>query len=466
MKHAYLKFGNKPKSYAPRMVTRRFPGLSRHGSSAYKSDGDDPDDEKDPEKKKLLDSVRGAVKKELETRGAVNKEDVDKIIKAVFEGVNIEALRSYKKSFDELPETVRTMAEKLEALSKRATDAAPERRKSIAAQLREHFSREKPGEAEGEKTTRSKWEAFKKREITNLSLELRVPAPITISANQPNTYVPGYEEIPGLIDLPRNRPFMMAISNVGTTNKPSVVWTEKTNPEGQAQFIGEGDLKPLIDFKYATKRESAKKVADRIETSEENLDDIDWMAAEIENELRYQIEIAVSTQLLTGDGLGDNLKGLDAYAGGYVLTTVETTDPNNADAIRAAIAQIRSLNFIPDLVVINPIDAANMELEKATDGHYIIPPFKSVDGTVISGVRVVEENGLPVGSVLVGDMRRFRVRIYKPLVIEYGWVNNQFAENMVTIRGEMRLYSFVATNDTGAFVYDTFANIKSAITAA
>jgi hypothetical protein len=43
------------------------------------------------------------------------------------------------------------------------------------------------------------------------------------------------------------------------------------------------------------------------------------------------------------------------------------------DAIRAAIAQLQSLNFTDNIVAfVNPIDEANMELSKsADDGHYL-----------------------------------------------------------------------------------------------
>jgi hypothetical protein len=63
-------------------------------------------------------------------------------------------------------------------------------------------------------------------------------------------------------------------------------------------------------------------------------------------------------------------------------------------------------------------------------------------------------------------MSRFKVRNYQPFSIAYGWVNDDFEKNLVTVIGERRLHAFVAANDIGAFVYDTFANIKTAITAA
>jgi hypothetical protein len=160
------------------------------------------------------------------------------------------------------------------------------------------------------------------------------------------------------------------------------------------------------------------------------------------------------------------LQGLASIAGKYVLTTVQTSTPNDTDAIRAAMAQIASLNFTANYAFVNPIDGANMDLQKGSTGYYVMPPFQSVDGKVISGVRVIESNQIPVGSVLVADMSRFMVRPYKPFAYQYGWVNNDFEIGMVSIIGERRIHAYVAQNHVGAFVYDTFANIKTAIAAA
>ncbi|MEY4931157.1 MAG: hypothetical protein RI909_1881, partial [Bacteroidota bacterium] len=41
--------------------------------------------------------------------------------------------------------------------------------------------------------------------------------------------------------------------------------------------------------------------------------------------------------------------------------------------------------------------------------------------------------------------------------------NDDFTKNLVTAVAEMRLHSFHSANDEEAFVYDSFADIKSAI---
>ena len=330
------------------------------------------------------------------------------------------------------------------------------------------------------------WERFRNRETLSfgfkevkvgtksekaaaIALNTKAAGTMLVSTNtNSSAFVPRPVYEGGLIDLVRNRPFLEQFSDTATTTSPRIIYTEKVNPDGEANFIGEGVVKPLIDFEIQTTTVYAKKVADKIKVSTEMLDDIDFMAAEIDNELRYQVDIHTDDELLagTGDGTESNadLKGLTSFAGGYTLTTVETKDPNNFDAIRACAAQITSLNFSANYAFVNPIDAANMDLEKATDGHYIIPPFKSATGMEVAGIRVVESNQIPVGYLLVGDMTRFKIRNYMPFAISMGWVNDDFEKNLVTIIGERRLTCYVPANHTGAFVYDAFSDIKTAIT--
>jgi hypothetical protein len=144
---------------------------------------------------------------------------------------------------------------------------------------------------------------------------------------------------------------------------------------------------------------------------------------------------------------------------------LSTSNPNNFDAIRAAVAQLRSLFFYGNVVAfVNPVDAATMELTKAQDsGVYMLPPFTSSDGTRIAGVRIVEDANIPVGQLLVADLSKFKVLIYKDFRVAWGWENDDFSKNLVTVIGEMRIHSFHSANHAGAFLYDSFADIKAAI---
>jgi HK97 family phage major capsid protein len=408
--------------------------------------------------------------------GMVDQKKLDASIEAIKATIPKEGILTadQMKDFNEMIESVKQQAIKLQKLE---TNPRSDLHQSISAQLKAFID-----------ANPEKWEAFKAHESMSFGVA-KVPTPdkkgtevksnimlnfytkaagtMTVGGSTGGSaFVPTIEMVPGLVDLARNQPFIEQYANTSSTSSARIVWVEKTNPQGQAAMLGEGEVKPLISFEIKTNESFAKKVADKIKVSTEMLDDIDFIAGEIENELKYQVDMKVDAQLLAGDGVGNNLKGVTEYAGGYVLTTIKTPTPNNADAIRAGAAQIKSLNFNANYAFVNTIDGANMDLTKNNQGSYIIPPFQSANGLTIKGVQVVETNNIAVGSVLIGDMTKFVVRNYQSFAIHYGWVNDDFERNLVTILGERRLHAYIAENNTGAFIYDDFDTIKAALTPA
>lgn len=476
MKRNFIPFSGQPRNamkfHSRRMAIRDFV------CSAYKSDAPEGDDAR----KQLIEDLRKQWGEDLQKRGFATKAEIDSAVDAKvknFEVLDLQALRSYKEDKDasnkqlgELKTALETQGLELRAIKEAQKSALPDR-KTIATQLRAAI--------EKDDATKKAWEDFKahrsnsfgtngKGEATIKLEGTRAAITMGVAASTNNSaFVPMPAIEPGLVDLHRNQPFLENYSNTSPTTSPRIVWTEKHNPQGNAQFIAEGTTKPLVSFEIQTNESYAKKIADKIKVSTEMIDDIDFIAQEIETELRYQVDIAVDTALLSGNGDGSNgattLKGLTQYVGGYVLTSIQTGTPNDFDAIRAAIAQIISLNLVPNIVFINPIDGANMDLTKDSMGRPLALEYKTPDGKLYR-LTVVETNQMPVGSFLVGDMTRFKVRNYQPFAVSYGWVNDDFEKNLITIIGERRLHCYVANNDTVGFVYDTFANVKTAITAA
>jgi hypothetical protein len=130
--------------------------------------------------------------------------------------------------------------------------------------------------------------------------------------------------------------------------------------------------------------------------------------------------------------------------------------PNNADAIRAAMLQMRLLNYKPDVVFLNPTDAAVIDLEKSTTGNYI----KVELAEVIRSLRIIETTEIAAGHFLLMDAAKWIVKILENLRIEFGWENDDFRKNLVTVIAELRLHSYRNSIDAGAVIYEAFATVK------
>lgn len=257
----------------------------------------------------------------------------------------------------------------------------------------------------------------------------------------------------------RRNPFLLDLVNVSTTSAAKVSYVEQINPDGAPEMTLEGAIKPAIDFDYIEREASVKKMTASVKMSKEMMEDVDGFVADTEAELLERLNLLFDEQLLGGTGTGANLLGITVnatpFAAGALLDKVPQA--NNFDVIRAAVNQVMLNNFDAGVIIVNPSDAALMDLAKASDGHYVMPPFSSADGTIIKGIRVVANNGVTAGDFIVGDLSKFKVKVRETLNINYGHNADDFIKNLLTAIAEGRAASYIPTNHFGAIVKGTFA---------
>lgn len=170
--------------------------------------------------------------------------------------------------------------------------------------------------------------------------------------------------------------------------------------------------------------------------------------------------------IFNGTGTGGQIKGVGDSIPAFSLTGIEVSkSPNMYDAIVAAYTQIVSVSnmaYSPNAIRMNPVDYANMQLTKNDNGDYI-RPFKIGD-ELITGLRVIQDPNVTLGSFQMGDFRYLFIRDYVVLSMSIGWENDDFTKNLVTILGEKRMLAYIKSQYKTAFVADTFANVITSIT--
>jgi len=270
----------------------------------------------------------------------------------------------------------------------------------------------------------------------------------------------------GLTRIQRRSPWLIQIANTFPISTMYAQWAEQENQDGAAAETGEGSAKHQIDFDWVEKSAKVEKVTAYIKVSKEALADLPGLQNEIDAELRTEILLVADAALLNGDGTTPSLNGIlnqdTAYSAGAFAGTIPSA--NRFDVLRTAIAQIVAANFMPNYILLHPDDVAAMDLTKsATDGHYVLPPFKSADGLVISGVRILENTGQTTDKFTVGDFTKFNVRVRQGMTVDIGLDGNDFTNNLVTILGEIRLVSYIKANHAVAFVSGDFSDAIAAL---
>ena len=295
-----------------------------------------------------------------------------------------------------------------------------------------------------------------------LKLDVKVAGTMTIDGNYSGGTVGLSDLEVGLTRIARRRPFMRQLVNSRGTTSKYVVYTEQKNADpGVAGMTAEGALKTQTDFDIVEQNCAVKKVTAFIKVSKEMIADIPFMQGEINGELMEIVELKLDEQILSGDGLGDNLEGIlanaTAFAPGVTFTAL-VPSANQADVLRIAIAQIQNQFFDANYILLNPLDAASIDLTKDSTGNYTYGMTITIDGiTRVKAVPVIVNPGVAVGTYLVGDFTKSNLRIREDLNVQIGYVNDDFTKNLVTVLAEMRACNYVKSNHYGAFVSGTFA---------
>lgn len=300
-----------------------------------------------------------------------------------------------------------------------------------------------------------------------INLDVKAAGTMTITDNYSGGTVGLSTLEGGLTRIQRRAPFLRQLVNAAGTASRFVVWIEQANPDpGAAGMTAEGALKTQTDFDLVERSRQVQKISAFIKVSKEMLSDIAFMRGEINNELMELVSLKLDEQILLGNGSGSNLTGIDLNATPWAAGSfaAQIQNANNSDVLRVGIAQIQQANFSANYILLNPADAAALELTKDQSGAYTYP-INMVYGApkTIYGVPVIENNLIPAGTFYIGDFTKANLRVREDMNIQVGYVNDDFTKNLVTILCEARAAAFVKVNHYGAFVKGNFATAKAAL---
>jgi len=428
-----------------------------------------PEQEKENALKVVKDSAEDAAQKYVaHNLAALLKVEVGSAeAKALIEGIAKEAFKSLKlkDSADNQEKALETILDEMQKQHDSVAKVVAGLAKGDAQTVKS-FEQELRDNVESNK---AQLLALKDNSDTKVRFAMKAAGTMTIAGNYSGGTVGLTNWDSEFARIQRRQPFMRELVRIITTDNMYIAWAEQKNADpGVAGTVAEGATKPQTDFDIVEATAKVEKIAVWIKVSKEALADIKFLQGEINTELRELVALKLDEQILSGDGVSPNLKGILTVAPTFAAVStlaLAVPTPNRFDVLVAAVAQIAAANFTADAVVINPADYFAMQLVKDGEGRYLLPPFSSADGMTVAGLRLVANNGVTVGSFLVGDFKKATLAIREDVNIQIGYVNDDFIKNLVTILAEMRAVLFVKSNWLNAFVKGTFSTAITALTA-
>ncbi|KYK00836.1 MULTISPECIES: phage major capsid protein [unclassified Micrococcus] len=274
----------------------------------------------------------------------------------------------------------------------------------------------------------------------------------------------------GIIEMLGRRPLtirdLISVRRTGSDTLEYVRQTAHTNaakpvPEAQsaAPIDGTtvtnviGGLKPEGSWAFERVSTSVKTIAEWVPVTKRALADAAQLEDLIRDELSKDIAEAEEAQILTGDGVGENLTGILSTSG----IQSQAFDSDVFVSVRKAITKARTVGrVVPNAVLMNPLDVETVDLARETGGRfYGAGPFAMGPRTLWS-LPIVESETIAAGTAVVGDFSKAVLWDREDTTVTFSDSHADFfVRNLVAVLVEERV-AFGVTRPA-AFVKTTVA---------
>ena len=204
----------------------------------------------------------------------------------------------------------------------------------------------------------------------------------------------------------------------------------------------ENVTKPESAITFTLVNEPVVTLAHFIPASKQVMSDSASLASHINGRLMYGLKLKEETQILSGTGSNHQLNGLITQATAYVNSS-SPNYTNEIDIIRDAIRQAHVAEYVPNFLVLNPLDWFSIEIRKvgSSDDRYVVgDPNSGLMSKNLWGLPVVVTNSISAGTFLIGTSMGAEIkdREQASVAVSYEEGNN-FTKNMVTVLAEERI---------------------------
>ena len=399
----------------------------------------------------LLDNIKGQVSEQLQ--GFATKESLTEL-STTLKGVADEVKNS--EEFKRLARGLEEATLRLAALSEKGGEPTEQKGSLVTFVERDSLS-----------------ENFKNKKQGMEQFAVKAAALMTTANVKPVTggafsALFGNYIDPLIHHAPKADNFILDLITVRPAAGTENIWyTDRINEEGDAEFIGEGDLKPLIDAEWQQQKADVKEVAERWKMSNRLIKHAPSVVSDFRIHADELIENKIDDGILVGDGQGNNLEGIATLAGAFVCPTELANYYERAniyDAIMAVSTAVKLGNFKGQITcVLNTVWEAKMKGIKNADGDYIIPAFVSPNGQAVGSVRVVFSNRMAADKILCGDLRKFTAVIAEDVMYYEGWENDDFSKNLSSRKLEAFMGTYIPQSYAGSIIFDDISTVLTDI---
>lgn len=255
-----------------------------------------------------------------------------------------------------------------------------------------------------------------------------------------------YERV-GYVPAPRRPRRILDLITTGQTMSDQVKYARQTTFTNVAAEVAEATTtatgtKPEATIAFEVVTADVKTIAHWVPATRRSLADAGQLRTLIESQLRYGLEYRLESQIVNGDGTGENLTGILNTSN--ILTQAKSSD-SVADAVHKAMTQIR-LGFLePNGVALHPSDWEVVRLSRddsgasAGTGGYLYGPPSTAGQETMWGLPVAVSASVPDDTGIVGDFSQAVLWLREGIqILASDSHDDFFVKNLIALLAEMR----------------------------
>lgn len=223
-------------------------------------------------------------------------------------------------------------------------------------------------------------------------------------ANGSSTLLPVGQ--PFLVDTRRRRLFIRDLIGVQQTGLAAIPYVRELNPVANvlsASTVAEGGTKPEAKMEFTPDLAPVQVIATTIPITTQIMEDATTLVGYINGRLIYMLQYREEDEILRGNGVTPDLKGIMTYSG--VQTQGTAGAGEYAITIGNAIAKIELVDGYADGVAMNPATFWAMVTHRAAGGSgtFDAGAFTQAPIQYVWGLPVVRTNAMNTNQNLVGN---------------------------------------------------------------
>ena len=259
-----------------------------------------------------------------------------------------------------------------------------------------------------------------------------------------------------IVELAQRATHVRSLLPQGTMTGNTYRFVQETAGEGGAGMTGEGAAKNQVDYDMGAIDAPVRKITAFTRISEEMLEDIPALRSFLSRRLSKDLRKKEDSQLLYGDGTGQNLTGLTINAAAFSAVAADS-NAQIIDLLIQVYSQLESNEYEANGVLLSPRDYYLIQTTKDADGAYVKNDLVTTTGgqLFIAGIPVFRNTALSVGEYVVGDWLNAS-QIFDRVGVNirfYEQDSDNVTKNLVTVVAEERMAYPIFYPD--AFVHGT-----------